>query len=214
MVKGLIVCDMDSTLIKEEGIDCLAHKVGKAEEVSALTRAAMEGRMDFGDSLKKRVNLLRGVDLQTVLDLSQQLTFTNGAIELLHLLRLQDFKIGIASGGFLQMMKPVLQMIKPDYILANSFEIKDHKLTGRLDRPIVSAQSKKEAALLWAQELRLSADQIVAIGDGANDIPLLQTAGIGIAFCAKEVVRNQVTYHIEEANLMKVWDLLQSLHRI
>ena len=183
---GLIVSDMDSTLITIECVDEIAARLGIKPQVAAITERAMRGEIDFRQSLKERVALLKGLpisELQTVYD--EVLQLTPGAEELLSACHHKGVKFMLVSGGFTFFTDRLKQRLGLDYTYANVLGVANGKLTGEVDSEIIDAQRKVELLQQYQADLGLSSHQVLAVGDGANDIPMIQAAGIGIAFHAK-----------------------------
>lgn len=198
---GLCVMDGDATLINEETIDELARYAGVGERVAAITARAMNGELDFKAALRERVALLKGMDSAIVQRTAEQLTFTHDAKQLIDTLHKHGWKIGVVSGGFHEVVDTLADEIGVDMVLANRLGVADNTLTGELVGEIVTKERKREQMLEWAQQLHVPTSQILALGDGANDIPMLQAAGLGIAFCAKPHVQEQVAYQINTRDL-------------
>lgn len=187
--KHLIVMDVDSTLIQGEVIELLAAHAGCAEEVARVTEEAMLGHLDFEESLRQRVALLKGLDA-SVLDLvSEELVLTPGARTMVRTLKRLGYEFAIVSGGFTQITDTLVGELGIDYSAANTLEIVDGKLTGGIVGPIVDRAGKATALRQFAAEAAVPLNQTVAIGDGANDLDMLQAAGLGVAYNAKPVVR-------------------------
>ena len=187
--KHLVVMDADSTLLQDEVIDLLAEECNCAEAVAAITERAMAGELDFAESLRERVALLAGLD-ETVLDtVRAKLRLTPGARTLLRTLQRLGYVPAVVSGGFVEVLAPLLRELQVDYLEANELEIVDGKLTGRLSAPIVDRAGKARALQRFAAQVGVPLEQTVAVGDGANDIDMISVAGLGIAFNAKAVVR-------------------------
>lgn len=204
----LIVMDIDSTLINQEVIDLLGEEAGVGEKVADITERAMRGELDFAAALTERVGLLAGLD-QGVFDRAyQRVTFTEGALELVSTAHERGWKVGVVSGGFHEVADRIVADANIDFCLANRLEVADGKLTGRLAAPIVTKERKLEALKDWAAELGIALDRCVAMGDGANDIPMILAAGVGIAFCAKPKVREAAPHAIDERNLMRAFDII------
>lgn len=189
--KRLVVMDMDSTLIESEVIDELAKGRGTYKKVSAITHKAMNGRLNFRQSLLRRVGLLKGLSLNDLEKVYARLRLTPGADKLLKVLKKLGFKIALVSGGFTYFTEALKRDLGFDYAFANQLEIKNGRLTGRLVGPIVDAARKALILETLIQGENLSVDQTIAIGDGANDIQMLMKAGLGIAFNAKPVVQKR-----------------------
>lgn len=204
----LIVMDIDSTLINEEVIDLLGEEAGVGEQVAAITERAMRGEIDFKQALEERVGLLAGLGKEVFDRTFERVTFTPGALELVQAAHERGWKVGVVSGGFHEVADRIVETAGIDYCLANRLEVVDGKLTGKLAADIVTRERKLEALRSWAHELSLPLSQTVAMGDGANDIPMIQAAGTGIAFCAKPKTREAAPFVINERNLMLAMDII------
>jgi phosphoserine phosphatase len=189
--RRLVVMDVDSTLIQDEVIELLAAKAGRKEEVAAVTSAAMRGELDFTASLRARVLALRGLPESVLTDVRDEVRLTPGARTLVRTLKRLGFTIAVVSGGFIEVVGPLAAELEIDHAHANRLEVKDGLLTGSLVGEIVDRQGKAEALRRFAAEERLPLARTVAIGDGANDLDMLAAAGLGIAFNAKPIVREQ-----------------------
>ncbi|HVA69861.1 MAG TPA: phosphoserine phosphatase SerB [Acidimicrobiales bacterium] len=187
--KHLVVIDADSTLLQHEVIDLLGEASGRAEEVSAITRAAMDGEIDFGEALRRRVALLAGLPVSVLDDVRGQLRLAPGARTLLRTLQRLGYVPAVVSGGFVQVLAPLLAELNVEYFAANSLEIADGVLTGRLVGELVDRAGKARALRYFADQVGVPLEQTVAVGDGANDIDMLSVAGLGIAFNAKAIVQ-------------------------
>lgn len=188
--RRLICFDMDSTLIRTEVIDELADRAGVGEEVRRITESAMRGEIDFRESFTKRVELLKGLDVSVMKDIAEHLPITEGVDRLMEVLKRSGYKTAILSGGFTYFGEYLKQKFGFDYVYANELEVgPDGKLTGRYLGDIVDGQRKKELLRLLAQVERIDIAQTIAVGDGANDLPMLSEAGLGIAFHAKPKVK-------------------------
>jgi phosphoserine phosphatase len=183
--KRLVILDMDSTLIEQEIIDLLGAFSDKPDQVSQITERAMAGEIDFQQALLARVQLLAGLDQIVIEKVRNQLTITKGAQRLIEELHKIGHKVGVVSGGFTNVIEPILKTLKIDYYAANELEISNGKLTGQLVGPIIDAHAKKMALEEFAKRENISLNQTVAIGDGANDLEMIKSAGLGIAFNAK-----------------------------
>lgn len=184
----LVVSDVDSTFFTGEVIDDLAAHAGQEEKVAAITARAMRGELDFRQSLDERVSTLEGLDVGALDAVRAHVVLTPGARELS--LRLSDLGIplGLVSGGFTEVVTPVAADLGIDLVRANRLAHKNGRLTGELVGAVIDAQAKVDTAQQWAEQLGSTLDRVVAIGDGANDLPLLQAAGLGVAYCAKPIV--------------------------
>jgi phosphoserine phosphatase len=187
--KHLVVMDADSTLLQDEVIDLLADECGCAAEVSKITELAMAGEIDFSESLRRRVALLEGLPASVLDDVRAKLRLTPGARTLLRTLRRLGYVPAVVSGGFVEVLAPLMAELDVQYLEANRLEIVDGKLTGRVVGEIVDRAGKARALRRFADEVGVPLEQTVAVGDGANDIDMLSVAGLGIAFNAKPVVR-------------------------
>ena len=190
-MRRLICFDMDSTLIETEVIDELAIRAGVGDQVKAITERAMRGEIDFNESFKERVALLKGLDVSVMEDIAHNLPITEGVERLMYVLKKYGYKIAILSGGFTYFGNYLKDKFGLDYVYANELEIEDGKLTGRHVGEIVDGKRKAELLKLIAQVEKVDIAQTIAVGDGANDLPMLSVAGLGIAFHAKpKVVAN------------------------
>ena len=201
--------DVDSTLIQQEVIDLLADYAGVMPEVKEITEQAMAGKMDFKQSLTKRVGLLEGLSDEIFHWLKPQIELTPGVQELIAAVHRLDGRIGAVSGGFSQVLEPLANEIGLDYWMANSLEVLDGKLTGSMVGPIIDAEAKATALKSWATDSGIALEQTIAIGDGANDIQMLQCAGYAVAFRPKLVLKQYADLVIEENSLLS---LIEKLH--
>ena len=206
---GLCVMDMDSTLISIECIDEIADMINIKPQVAEITERAMRGELDFAQSLRQRVLLLKGLqhsDLMRVLD--ERLKLNPGATELIAACRSNNITTLLVSGGFTFFAEQVKTMLGLDYAVSNTLEIIDGKLTGHILGNIVDAQGKADELVKLREKLGLTAAQTIAIGDGANDLKMMAVAGIGIAYHAKPIVQTQATYALNYVGLDGVVNLL------
>ncbi len=187
--RRLVCFDMDSTLIETEVIDELAERAGVGEKVKAITERAMRGEIDFDESFRERVALLKGLDESVMREIAENLPVTEGVSRMMEVLKRAGFKTAILSGGFTYFGNYLKQKFGIDYVYANELEILDGKLTGRYVGDIVNGRRKAELLRLLAQVENIDIAQTIAVGDGANDLPMLTTAGLGIAFHAKPKVK-------------------------
>ncbi len=188
-MRRLICFDMDSTLIETEVIDELAIRAGVGDQVKAITEAAMRGEIDFCESFRQRCALLKGLDVSVMQEIAENLPITEGVDRLMRILKKVGFKIAILSGGFTYFGNFLKQKYNIDYVYANELEIEDGKLTGNHVGDIVDGKRKAELLRLIAQVENVDIRQTVAVGDGANDLPIISIAGLGIAFHAKPKVK-------------------------
>lgn len=199
--RRLICFDMDSTLIKTEVIDELADRAGVGEQVRAITEAAMRGEIDFSESFEQRIALLKGLDESVMREVAENLPIMDGAQRLMSILKKCGFKIAILSGGFSYFGNQLKKLFDVDYVYANELEIVDRKLTGRHLGDIVDGKRKAELLKLIAQVEKIDLEQVIAVGDGANDLPMLNLAGLGIAFHAKPKVKANAQQSISTIGL-------------
>ena len=203
-VKRLVMLDMDSTLIVQEVIDLLAAKAGVAGEVSAITQKAMAGEMDFAQSLQARVSLLAGLNESMLSDVRNEITLTQGAEKLIQTLHLKGHKVGVVSGGFIDVIEPILKELKIDFYRANKLQILNGELTGKLEGEIIDRAAKLKALVEFAKNEGVQMSQTVAIGDGANDLDMIESAGLGVAFNAKPKVAAAAATTISGSDLSAV----------
>ncbi|MFT3923023.1 MAG: phosphoserine phosphatase SerB [Myxococcales bacterium] len=206
--KRLIVMDMDSTLIQQEVIDELAVSLGVQDKVSAITHRAMNGELDFDQSLRERVRLLKGTPESALVQVLERIHLTPGAEELVRVLKRLGYRTAVISGGFIEVVEPIQKRLGLDYAYANRLEVKDGLLTGEVLGTIVNRQRKAELLVSIAQTERIGIDQVIAVGDGANDLDMLHRAGLGIAFNAKRTVQEQAQAAINQTSLMSILYLL------
>lgn len=199
--RRLICFDMDSTLIKTEVIDELADRAGVGEQVRAITEKAMRGEIDFSESFEQRVALLEGLDESVMREIAENLPIMDGAVRLMSILKKCGFKIAILSGGFSYFGNHLKKLFEVDYLYANELEIVGGKLTGRHLGDIVDGKRKAELLKLIAQVEKIDLEQVIAVGDGANDLPMLNLAGLGIAFHAKPKVKANAQQSISTIGL-------------
>lgn len=200
-MRRLICFDMDSTLIQTEVIDELAERAGVGEEVRAITESAMRGEIDFTESFKKRVSLLKGLDESVMKEIAENLPITEGMTRLIRILKKSGCKLAILSGGFTYFGNYLKDKYGFDYVYANELEIVDGKLTGDYVGDVVDGKRKAELLRLLAQVEKVDIQQTVAVGDGANDLPMLGIAGLGIAFHAKPKVKENAKQSLSTVGL-------------
>ena len=199
--RRLVAFDMDSTLIQTEVIDELAQAAGAGEEVAAITEAAMRGDLDFKESLRQRLALLKGLDVSVMAEIAARLPLTDGAERLLTTLNKLGYKTAIISGGFTYFGEHLKEKLGVDYVFANELEIVAGKLTGEVVGDIVDGEKKAVCLKALAEQEGISLSQVVAVGDGANDLPMLRLAGLGIAFRAKPLVKKHARHALSTVGL-------------
>ena len=208
MTKFLVVFDVDSTLINDEAIELLAERAGKRQEVAEVTSRAMRGELDFEESLRQRVLTLKGLDEAVLGEVSHQLSPTKGARELIEAIHERGGKAAAVSGGFIQLLNPIKQNLNFDMERANTLEVVDGKLTGKVIGKVIDRAAKADALMEWAKQLDVSPDRTIAVGDGANDLGMLEVAGLSVAFCAKPVVQEKAKIALNERDLSLLIQLL------
>ena len=211
-VTGLLVMDVDGTLVLQEGIDLLAQEAGVGEKVAEITAQAMNGELDFAASLEARVALLKGLETSIFPKILEQIEVTPGADRLITELHQRGYKVGLVSGGFHEVIDPIARSLGIDLVRANHLQVSNGRLTGEVLGGIITSERKKEALLTWAKENHVPQSQTIAMGDGANDLPMIETAGVGIAFMAKPIVAERAPYRIETRDLRLVLEILDQ-HR-
>ena len=208
-VKRLVQLDVDSTFIQQEAIELLAAKAGVLDEVSTITESAMRGELDFEASLRKRVGLLKGLPESAIFAVQQEITLTDGAEDLVNTLHSKGHSVALVSGGFLDIIEPMIKTLSIKYYKANTLEIVDGVLTGGLLGPVIDRTAKANALKEFAIASGVELENTVAIGDGANDLGMMTIAGLSIAFNAKPVVVEAADRSINEPSLRSVIDLIQ-----
>lgn len=203
--------DVDGTLIEEEVIDILGSKANCEQEVSQLTRRAMSGELDFESSLKKRVSLLKGISVDVFDQVYKELHLSKNAQQFISILQENKIAVGIISGGFVPIVERLANSLGIHLFAANQLEINNGRLTGRLIGQVITREVKEEIFLQWASELGIPLDRTIAVGDGANDLKMLKKAGIGVAFCAKDILKKEIKLYIDERDLVEILDLIDFL---
>ncbi len=206
--RRLVAFDMDSTLIEAEVIDELAREAGVGDEVIAITESAMRGELDFAESFRRRVALLKGLDSAALEAVAGRLKVTEGAEHLITTLREMGYKTAILSGGFTYFAHYLQQKLGIDYVYANELDIEDNKVTGEVKGDIVDGERKAQLLRQLAESQGINLQQVIAVGDGANDLPMLSIAGLGIAFRAKPLVKKSAEQSISTLGLDAILYLL------
>lgn len=204
MPRFLVVLDADSTLLEDEVIELLAHAAGCREAVAAITTRAMMGELDFAASLRERVATLAGLPVTVFDDVRKQVRVTAGATDLVAAVHNAGGEAGVVSGGFHEILDPVADALALDHCRANRLEVRDGFLTGRVIGDVVDASAKAAALLEWGALASIPAAQTVAVGDGANDLLMMEAAGLSIAFDAKPRVRAAADVAIHQRDLRPV----------
>ena len=207
-VKRLVQLDVDSTFIQQEAIELLAAKAGVLEQVTAITASAMRGELDFEQSLRARVALLKGLPASVIAEVQMEISLTDGAQNLVETLHDKGHSVSLVSGGFIDIIEPMIKTMSIKYYKANKLEIVEGILTGGLIGPVVDRAAKAEALREFAVASEVSMDNTVAIGDGANDLDMMAAAGLSIAFNAKPVVVEAADLAINEPSLRSVISLI------
>jgi len=197
----LILFDVDSTLIKQEVIDLLADKSGHGREVQQITARAMRGEIDFAQALSKRVSLLEGLPESVFAEVLNQISFAEGFDELFSYLRKNGFLVGAVSGGFHNVLDKLFAQLQLDFLKANVLEVVDGKLTGKITAAPVDRLAKAQALREFAALHKIELENTVAVGDGANDIDMIELAGLGVSYMGKEILRQKSDLHLEKAGL-------------
>ena len=204
--RGLCVLDVDGTLIEEEVIDLLGKEAGCEKEVAQLTAQAMRGELDFESSLKKRVSQLKGLSIDAFDKIYHELRLSENAVQFIKTLKESQIEVGLVSGGFTIIVEKLAKEFGIPLFVANQLEISDGHLTGNLIGPVISREVKEETLVSWANRLEVPIERTIAIGDGANDLKMLKRAGLGIAFCAKDIVKKEINLQVDDRDMMKVLD--------
>lgn len=204
----LVVLDADSTLIREEAIELLADAAGSLVLVAAVTERAMRGELDFAASLRERVVTLAGLDVAVFEQARARMTPTPGVQELIDGVHAVGGRVGVVSGGFHELLDPLASRLGLDFCRANRLEVEDGRLTGQVLGDIVDADAKARALEEWAAASGVPLHRTIAVGDGANDLRMLDRAGLSVAFCAKPLVREMADVSIDRVDLSAVLPLL------
>ena len=201
MTKFLVIFDVDSTLIEDEVIELLAEAAGKRAEVAEVTERAMRGELDFAYSLRERVSTLAGLPVSVIDDTYARIRITRGAQALIEHIHAIGGKVAAVSGGFSQLLEPLAAKLKIDFWNANELDIENGLLTGKVKGQIVDREAKAASLQKWAAELGLGLDKTIAVGDGANDLGMMEIAGLSVAFNAKPKVREAAKLVVSSNNL-------------
>jgi phosphoserine phosphatase len=207
-VKRLVQLDVDSTFIQQEAIELLAAKAGVLEKVSAITDSAMRGELDFEQSLRARVSLLKDLPESVLAEVQQEITLTDGAQDLVNVLHAKGHSVALVSGGFIDIIEPMIRSLSITYYRANKLEIIGGVLTGHLIGPVIDRAAKAAALREFSKTSGVDMENTVAIGDGANDLDMMAIAGLSIAFNAKPIVVQAADLVITEPSLRSVIELI------
>ena len=207
-VKRLVQLDVDSTFIQQEAIELLATKAGVLDQVAAITESAMRGELDFEQSLRTRVGLLKGLSESAITAVQNEIRLTNGAHDLVNTLHAKGHSVALVSGGFINIIKPMIESLSIKHYKANTLEIVGGVLTGELVGPIIDRAAKGAALLEFAKVSGVEIKNTVAIGDGANDLDMMALAGLSIAFNAKPKVVQAADFAINGPSLSAVLELI------
>jgi phosphoserine phosphatase len=212
-VTVLVVCDVDSTLFNEEGIDAIALAAGAeiSQKVASITAAAMAGEMDFADSLRERVKALEGTPVSVIQAVSEAVTATEGAQALIGFVHGQGGKVCAVSGGFHELIDPLATRLGVDLWRANRLGVRDGVLSGEITGPLIDSAAKKASLQQWADQWGVPQRRCVAVGDGANDLEMLEWAGLGIGFAPKPVVAKRADVVLAKRDLRLVIPHLEPL---
>ncbi|MFM7014400.1 MAG: phosphoserine phosphatase SerB [Actinomycetota bacterium] len=205
----LVVLDVDSTLIQKEVIELIAARAQVEQEVEKITSRAMAGELDFAASLTERVALLEGLDEAVLQEVFLEIKVTDGVTELIEFVHSIGGKVGAVSGGFEEVLSPLAQKLKLDFYRANRLEVIEGKLSGRVSGKIIDRGAKATALLEWSEQSNIALSETVAVGDGANDIDMLQQAGFAVAFRPKPILRSYADLVIEENSLLPLVEVLK-----
>ena len=197
----LILFDVDSTLIQQEVIDLLAQRTPFGEKVRDITTRAMAGEIDFNQALIERVSLLEGLPIAIIDEVVNELSFTPGAIDLISELRSRGFLVGAVSGGFINVLSKFFIDLNLDYLRANNLEVHDGHLTGRVHGEIVNRQVKRDALFEFASNSNIDISQTIAVGDGANDLDMITSAGLGVSYRGKAILNEAADIVITDERL-------------
>ena len=209
--RGLCVLDVDGTLIEEEVIDLLGKEADCDKEVALITAQAMRGELDFEASLKKRVSLLKGLSIDAFDKIYHDLHLSKNSVQFIKTLKESQIEVGLVSGGFTTIVERLAKDLGISLVAANQIEIKDGHLTGNLFGSVITRGVKEETLVRWAEQLEVPIERTIAIGDGANDLKMLKRAGLGVAFCAKDIVKKEIKLQVDERDFGKVLEMIDFL---
>ena len=208
MSRFLVVLDVDSTLIENEVIELLAEEAGTLDAVAEITFRAMNGELDFEESLRSRVATLKGLPVSVFVDVAPKIVVTPGVAEMVAAVQGAGGKVSVVSGGFHEVLDPVAEALGLDYWRANRLEVADGVLTGGLTGPIIDGKAKADTLIEWAAESDVPLRQTVAVGDGANDLQMMAICGLAVGFDAKAPVRDEANVLIDERDMSQLLPLL------
>jgi phosphoserine phosphatase len=208
MARFLVVLDVDSTLIENEVIELLAAEAGSLDEVAAITFKAMNGELDFEASLRSRVATLKGLPVSVFETVGSLVTVTDGVPELIAAVQAADGAVGVVSGGFHEVVDPIAIRLGLNYWRANRLEVADGALSGGLTGPIIDAEAKASTLREWASDFGVPLARTVAVGDGANDLPMMAICGLAVGFDAKAPVRDEANVIMDARDLSQLLPLL------
>jgi phosphoserine phosphatase len=208
MARFLVVLDVDSTLIENEVIELLAERAGSLADVSAITFRAMNGELDFEESLRSRVATLKGLPESVFAAVGAQVVVTEGVTAMIAGIQTAGGRVGVVSGGFHEVIDPVASRLGLNYWRANRLEVVDGRLTGDLTGPIIDAAAKASTLREWAEDFGVPLSQTVAVGDGANDLPMMAITGLAVGFDAKAPVRDEANVIMDRRDLSQLLPLL------
>jgi phosphoserine phosphatase len=208
MARWLVALDMDSTFIQQEVIDLLAAQAGVEAEVASVTERAMQGEIDFSESLALRVSKLAGLTTEDIVAVQNKLRLSPGAEELVNQIHKRGHLVAIFSGGFLNVINPLLTSLEIDFFTANTLEVLDGRLTGRTLGPIIDAQAKADHLQRFAESQGISQENTIAVGDGANDVLMMERAAIGVAYNGKPKAIAAADYAFTNESLVRILDFI------
>ena len=207
-VTRLVLLDMDSTLIREEVIDLLAQHAGVGEQVVAITERTMRGEIDFSQSLAERVELLAGLSANVFDQMRYEISLSKGAQEMINTLHAHGHKVAVVSGGFENVIRPILEKVEVDYFRANQLEVENGFLTGKTIGPVIDRAAKANYLRELCELLAIPLSHTVAVGDGANDLGMMEISGLSVAFNAKPIVKAAALSAIDDGDLIGVLRLM------